>query len=298
MIAAMVLIPAALIMFWYAFFSGGSSTPTRPANQNASSGGRTVAQATPAPASRGANIPTPDDLRNEQLIWQPISAQWAPPPVPEAGRNIFAYYVPPPKPSPSPVVKPSPVPTPTPSPPQLIASISPTNVYARQSEFKLEVSGDKFTPATRITINGAELPTQFKSPQQLSATVPSAMIAGEGARQIMTRTPDGKLFSNSATLNVAQPPAPNYLYVGILGGPRYNDTAVLKDKSSKDLVNVQRGDLVGGRFRVTSISEREVTLTDTSLRIKHTLPIAAESGEGRAGQPRNVPPQRADDDEP
>jgi hypothetical protein len=36
-------------------------------------------------------------------------------------------------------------------------------------------------------------------------------------------------------------------------------------------LNIQRGDLLGGRFRVTSISEKELILVDNNLKIKHTL---------------------------
>jgi hypothetical protein len=207
----------------------------------------------------------------------------SPPAVPEASRNIFAYYVPPPpvqKPAP-----PTPTPTPAPPPPLTVSSVSPTNVYARTSDFKLDVAGDKFTPQTRIYIDGRELETRYLGPQQLSATVPAAAIAYEGARQIVVRTPDGTLYSNPATLNVAAPPVPNYTYVGLVGGQRYNDTAILKDKNSKNLVNVQRGDTVSGRFRVTSISQREIVLVDTNLRIKHTLPLTTE-GATPGGQQR------------
>ncbi|HEY0004346.1 MAG TPA: IPT/TIG domain-containing protein [Pyrinomonadaceae bacterium] len=297
-IAAMVLVPAALLSVLYLLF-GGPSSSSKPNNN------RARAQASPTPLARTIAGPTtPDELRNDQVMPQPLDISFTPPAVPEPGRNIFAYYVPPPKPSPTPFVKPSPPPSPTPTPPLLLAAISPSNVYARQSDFTLEVSGDKFTPAARITINGTEVPTRYISPQQLSANVPAAFIAGEGPRQIVVRTPDGQLYSNNATLNVAAAPVPNYQYVGILGGKRYNDTAVLKDKSSRELLNVQRGDVVGGRFRITSISEREVSLVDTSLRIKHTLPFISDGSEGgRSGpQPRITPPPRSptddDDDEP
>jgi hypothetical protein len=181
----------------------------------------------------------------------------------------------------------------------MVASISPSNVYARTSDFKLAVAGDKFTPQTRIYIDGRELETQYLGPQQLSATVPAAVISSEGERQITVRTPDGTLYSNPATLSVAAPPVPNYTYVGLVGGLRYNDTAILKDKSSKNLVNIQRGDTVSGRFRVTSISQREVVLLDTSLKIKHTLPLMVESGPP-GSSPQRIPQQPVvnDDDEP
>lgn len=298
MIVAITLGAIAFISLGYMFFGGSSSKPGKPANQNGnrSTAGTLLSQS----ATRTTTGPSASELNQDPLTQMtPIQIDFTPPAVPEAGRNIFAY---PPPPPPKPLPSPTPVapPSPTPTPPVLLASVSPQNVYARTGDFTLEVSGDKFTPASRILFNSTELPTRFVSPQQLSANVPAGMIAGEGPRQIKVSTPDGKLYSNLATLNVTAPPAPNYLYVGIIGGQRYNDTAVLKDKNSKELLSVQRGDVVGGRFRVTSISERELSLVDTSLRVKHTLPFTGgDTGDNgvRGPQPRYTPPPRPVDGE-
>jgi hypothetical protein len=179
----------------------------------------------------------------------------------------------------------------------LLASISPANVYARTADFTLEVSGDKFTPQLRVVVDNSELPTRYINPQQLSATVPAALIANPGSRQVMLRSADGKLYSNTTTLSVAAPPTPNYSYIGILGTHKYVDTAILQDKASKDTLNVQRGDLLGGRFRVTSISEKEVVLIDNNLKVKHTLAMTMQ---GERGNPLQRPTPRVDseDDEP
>lgn len=294
MIAAITLGVIALFALWYAFFSS-PSTPTKTANRNSNTRTTTTTQTqTTQTVQRTAPLPTVEDERNlvEQEMPQPIPVSLALPSVPEAKRNIFAFYVPPP-PTPKPE-KPTPTPTPTPPPPQLLASISPANVFARTGDFKLDVNGDKFTPDSRITIDGSEIPTRFINAQQLSATVPAAFIAGEGARSVSVHTPDGRLYSNVTSLSVMAPPVPNFSFVGILGRRSSNDTAVVQDKNSKDLLNVQRGDIVGGRFRVTSISERELVLTDTTLRIKHTIPFTVTSANS-GPQPR---PQRpVDDDE-
>jgi hypothetical protein len=289
MIAAAALGFVALFTLWYAFF-GSTPKASTPQTGNANRG--TAAQRPTSPGTGDSNTPPlrQASLREEAPLLppSPIPLEDAPPPaVPEASRNIFAYYVPPVKATPTPV--PPPTPTPTPPPPLVLASVSPAMVYARTSDFKLDVSGDKFTPQTRIFIDGRELETRYLGPQQLSANVPAAVIAYEGARSIIVRTPDGTLYSNNATLNVAAPPVPNYTYVGLVGGARYNDTAILKDKSSKNLLNIQRGDMVGGRFRVTSISQREVVLVDTSLKVKHTLPLTSETG--TSGGPQRVPQQ-------
>ena len=301
MIAAIALGVVALLTLWYAFFSGSSTSKT--AQTTASNSNKTL-------APRGANqtsdgrgtltqINSPVDPATEIPRPIPIDRE-TPAGVPEVSRNIFAFYVPPPKPIVTPT--PEPPPAPTPPPPVLVSGLSPTNVYARTGDFKLDVSGDKFTPQTRVFIDGRELETRYISPQQLSATVPSAVITYEGARQIIVRTPDGTIYSNTVALSVAAPPAPNYTYVGLVGGSKFNDTAILKDKNTKNLINVTRGDPVGGRFRVTSISQREVVLVDTNLRIKHTLPLTSDTGGQQGGPPR--PPSQPQpvttdgDDEP
>lgn len=295
MIAAIALGAVALVTLWYAFF--GSSSKPKATNRN--SNGAVVRSSqgvtTPPGGTSPLVMPTPDDLTPPQ----PIPIEWPVPEVPEAGRNVFAFYVPPP---PTPTPSPTPIPTPTPVPPPLIvSSVSPANVYARTAEFKLDVSGDKFNAFCRVVIEGRELQTRYISPQQLSATVPAVLIASPGARQVMVRTPDGKLYSNTATLNVTAPPTPNFQFVGLFGGQRYNDTAVLKDKNNpKDLLNVQRGDVVGGRFRVTSISEREIALIDTTLNIKHTIPLTrdAQNNPNFPQRPQPIEPEGGGEEEP
>jgi len=59
-------------------------------------------------------------------------------------------------------------------------------------------------------------------------------------------------------------------------------------------LNVQRGDVLGGRFRVNSISEREVVLVDTNLKIRHTIPFTVENNPNQPSRP----PVRTSDDEP
>ena len=90
------------------------------------------------------------------------------------------------------------------------------------------------------------------------------------------------------------PTPPNFNYVGLIGKPRFNDTAVLQDKSSKELQNVQRGDAVGGRFRVVSISEKEVVLIDATLKIRFRLAYTIDQNSNSPYRP----PARAVDDEP
>ena len=289
LILAGVLGLVAILFLWWTFFGFGSSST------KVSSG--PAGQPTPSPVSRRPATTTAQsvvefkgtDLDLRPVVYEPSSAS-----VPEASRNIFVYYEKPVQPAGTPSV---PTPTPTPVPPVLLASLSPANVYARTGDFTLEVSGDKFTPQMRVIIDNNELSTRYINPQQVSASVPAAVIANPGARDVMLRSADGKLYSNAASLSVAAPPTPNYSYIGIIGTKKFIDTAILQDKTNKETLNVQRGDLLGGRFRVTSISEKEVVVVDNNLKVKHTLAMTAQGDRGNPQQ-RSTPRVDSEDDEP
>ena len=279
----------AIVFLWWILIGFDSGTPTK-ARATASP---TPQQRAAQNAARSNGTVTPEVKSLEaytEVRYEPASYN-----APEARRNIFAYYEPPK----APVAAPStPTPTPEPPPPVLLASISPSNVYARTADFKLEVTGDKFTPDQRIFVDGRELDTSYKSPQQLSATVAASVIANPGARQVVVRTPDNRLYSNALTINVAAPPTPNLTYIGIISPTnRVDEIALLQERNNKNIINAHRGDVVGGRFRVTSISEKELVLIDTTLKIKHTVPMS--EGDKSAGPlSRPTPRVDAEDDEP
>ncbi len=263
----------ALLFLWWTFFGFGSSSTNGPAR--------------PAASAVELNAPAQDDPPRPVVYRPPVSAA-------EAGRNIFVYYEPPQRSEKAPV---TPTPTPTPTPPVLLANISPANVFAKTADFTLELAGDKITSQLRVVIDNTEVPTRYIGPQQLSATVPAALIANPGSRQVMLRSADGKVYSNTLTLSVAEAPKPNFTYIGIIGTPHHIDTAILQDKSNKETLNVQRGDLLGGRFRVTSISDKEVVVVDSNLKIKHSLVMTTQ---GDRSNPLQRPTPRVDseDDEP
>ena len=280
MIAAAVLALVAIVVLGYVFFGGSSSTP----NTN-----KPIVRVSPTPRiDKGG--PPPDE-GPDLTIYKPVEYNPVVPAVGDADRNIFAFYEAP-SPTPKPVYVPTP--TPTPTPPVMVSSLSPTTVYAgTPSDFSLQVNGDKFTPAVHIYLDGRDLPTRFINSQQLFATVPQTLIKNAGVRQVMVRSADGKLYSNTISLNVSQPERPNFNYVGIIGKPHFNDTAVLQDKGNKEFVRVQRGDSVG-RFRVVSISEKEVVLIDATLKIPFRLPFTADQNSNTGYRP----PARSADDEP
>jgi len=278
----------AILFLWWTFFGFGSSASPKqkPGTVGPATPGARPTAGTQAVVPHSGLNAAVEDIR---AVVIPTSAVG----VPEAKRNIFAYYEPPvlDKTGSS-----TTTPTPTPTPPILVAAVSPSNVYARTADFTLEVSGDRFSPELRIFVDERELPTKYRSAQQLSATVTADMIANPGAKQIAVRSADGRLYSNSVALSVAPPPTPNYSYVGIIA-TRHVEVALLQDKSNKEILNVQRGDVLSGRFRVTSISEKELVLVDTNLKIKHNIAMSeGEKGAGPLSRPTPRVSAEADDE--
>jgi hypothetical protein len=284
MAAALILPLLALVLIFRMFFASDSKpvvkTPPRHTN-----GATPIATTNDATASD-------DQIAMPSEVPSIIAASYAP----EAARNIFAFYV---KPTPVPgAATPveTPTPTPTPPPPLALNSLQPVNVFARTGDFALTVTGDKFTPQTHIYIDSQEVPTTFKSAQELSATVPAAFVQSPGARAIVVRTPDNVLYSNTQTVNVMPPPTPQFTFIGVIGTKHYSDDkAILKPTAGSELVTVKRGEIVGGRFKVTSISDRAVEFIDTQLNIKHSLPYSDAKGVTGGIAPRA--PQQTDDDD-
>jgi len=284
MIAAGILGLGAIIILGYLFLGGKSTpSPTRPT---------ATATASPTPARNPGTTAQPTETPSEDMSsLQEINYQPNVPAVSGTGRNIFSY----PEPTPVPVKLPPP-PSPVPTPPLVASSLTPSSVYARTEAFPMQVMGDKFAPGVQVVVDGRPLQTRFLSAQQLATTVTADLIYNPGNRQIVIRNPNGSLYSNSLNLMVTQPPAPNFNYVGLIGKPRFNDTAVLQDKNSKELLNVTRGDVVGGRFRVSSISAKEVVLVDTSLKVpSYKIPFTTESANSMSRPP---PRRNVSDDEP
>src|SRR5580765_4899702 len=170
-IAAAVLGLIALVALYLAFgrsLLGGTTTA------------KVTVSPTPKPAAPGAPrtdavLPTATEqdfvYQTTPVVYQPGSAF-----APDPGRNIFAFYEPPaptpysPTPVPPVIIKP---PSPTPTPVFVAQFISPPNVYAGSRGFRLEVSGDRFTPDARIYFNQSEMPTTFVNAQRVVTDIPA-----------------------------------------------------------------------------------------------------------------------------
>jgi hypothetical protein len=228
-------------------------------------------------------MPKQDEI-NLAYLSTPISVQY-PPSASDAGRNIFAFYEPPiptpysPTPTPQPVIK-TPKPIEIPQPNVLVSYISKQSVYAGEKGFKLEVGGDKFTPDTFIFFGGTQLPTNYISPQQLTAEIPSNFITGAGQRNIEVRSADGKLFSNIVIFNIQAPPTPQFQYLGIVSRKRgNNDTAYIQEQGKPTPSSVRLNDLINGRFRLVSISPSKLLVQDKELGFTHQVELIKGTGQ-------------------
>jgi hypothetical protein len=216
------------------------------------------------------------------------------------GRNIFAFYEPPscyPN-CPTPYVPPpTPKPTPTPTPfPYQIAMMSPQMVYAGQKAFRLDVAGDGFGPDTKIYFNQSLLPTTFVNAQRLTADVPANMIATPGGKQVIVSSLDGTKYSQQQMLQVQPPPTPQYQYVGMIARKfANNDTAYFVEQGKLNTPGVlptgkRLNDILGGRFRLISISDKEALFEDVNLGFKHKLPLLRQvPGSTATGSPSGFP---------
>jgi hypothetical protein len=198
----------------------------------------------------------------------------------EPGRNIFAFYEPPEpcgkptNPCPPPPIKTPPPPTPTPTPDIFITAVNPQSVYAGSRGFRLEITGERMQPNAKIYFSQNELPTSFVNEQRVVGDVPASFIAGEGPRQIIIQTPDGKKYSNTVSLNVQAPPKPQFQYIGMIARKRSNnDTAYFMEQGRQTPLSARLNDVVGGRFRLMSISAEETVFEDVSLGFKHKLQL-------------------------
>ncbi len=238
----------------------------------------------PTPAS-GIPAPlntTPLPSAEDQQFWYettPINYSPGSEFAPDPGRNIFAFYEPPPPckdcPTPTPrPVEPKPLP-PAPTPHMHASFINPQNLYAGSPGFRLEVNGDRFTPDSRIYFNQVEMPTTFINEQKLITDIPANLIAQEGPRQIVVQTPDGLKYSDQLLMSIQPPPRPGFEYIGMIGRKRYNnDTAYFTESGKPAPFGARLNDVVSGRFRLVDIAPAEVVFEDVNLGFKHRLAVS------------------------
>jgi hypothetical protein len=269
LLGALLLVAAGAI--YLQFFTGGDSARS-PQQAAPASGAGPKASGAPSPTPKPRPGATPEPIVSQPLdlaaMWSKESAGAG------TGRNIFVYP-PPPTPTPLPPVKPTPTPEP---PPITIFSVNPAGVMARTGDFTLTVFGEKIPAEAQGYVDGREFPTTFVNATEIKIKVPADVIRTQGNLGIQIRSKtDAKLFSNQASLNVAEPPAPPYKYVGLIVS-KNGALAVLKSQSDDEVVNVIKGQVFGKHWKVLSISPQKLEVEDTNIKITHSIAFTGESG--------------------
>ena len=88
---------------------------------------------------------------------------------------------------------------------------------------------------------------------------------------------DAKKYSNQASLNVAQPPDPPYHYIGLIVS-KIGATAVLKSMNDDEVLNVRKGDKIGGHWRIVNITPQKIEIEDTKIQLSHFINYSGEKG--------------------
>ncbi len=253
---------------YFQFFSGSDTPGPRPDTVSANTGtkpGPTPLRPTPPRSGTPEPIISqPLDLAS--MDGRNISSSGT-------GRNIF-IYPPPPTPTPPP---PAPPPVPQPTPPVILRSVNPAGVIARTGDFTLTAFGEKFPQDAQGFIDGRAYPTTFVNATEIKVLVPAEAIRAPGNAGVMIRSQsDAKLFSNQASLNVAQPPDPPYKYIGLIVS-KIGATAVLKSQSEDEILNVKKGDKIGGHWRIINITSQRIEIEDINIKISHLINYSGEN---------------------
>jgi hypothetical protein len=256
-------------VIYFQFFYEGNERQNNP--RPAVAAIRATTSPTPRPSPRAGGTPeriVTDPLDMALLANRRVSGDGT-------GRNIFIYPTPTPPPPPKPA---SPTPTPVP-PPLLLSSVNPLGVIARTGDFTLTVFGAKFPQDARITHNGREFPPTFVNASQVTAKITSDAIRSKGDLGIQVRSAsDAKLFSNQLSLNVADPPAFPYRYIGLIVSKK-GTIAVLMSQSDDEVINVSKdGKIFGSQWRVISINPQQIVVEDTKIKVTHTIGFTGEKG--------------------
>lgn len=253
-LCGLLVVLAAVIYFQ--FFSE-SDTPV-PAPRSVSANTATKPTPSPRPTPRAGGAPEPiisQPLDLASMIIRDTSSSSG------TGRNIFVYPTPTPPPPPP---TPKPVPPPTPLPIGVF-SVNPAGVIARTGDFTLTVFGEKIPQDAQGFVDGRAYPTTFISGAEVKIRVPGSAISAQGNLGVMIRSQsDAKLYSNQATLTVAQPPDPPYKYIGLIIN-KNGATAVLKSQNDDEIHNVRKGDRISGRWRIVNITPQRIEIEDINI---------------------------------
>ncbi|HVF88414.1 MAG TPA: hypothetical protein VNH22_00010 [Blastocatellia bacterium] len=264
-ILAVLLLLAVVIAVWN--FTRGPE-PRRPANRPDVRAG---AQPAPRPAVSGQPRPAPAANQQEALYQQMladasplnfslISNRGEAAKVGPRG-NIFAFYVPPPQPTP----------TPPPPPPIALQMVQPQSAVAgTPRDIVLTVTGQGFPQDAQILMDGRPKTTRRMNETTVATDVSAAEYSGprNATIEVKSQADPVKLYSNPIPFIVQAAPEPPFRYIGRIG-----ENGLFEMGGTKEHTRKKRGEVIQGVWRIDSITDQAVEVTNTTYEIKKRIPM-------------------------
>ena len=176
--------------------------------------------------------------------------------------NIFAYYVPPP---------PTPLPTPPP-PPIVLRSVQPaTAVAGTPKPLTIIVMGANFPPDAEVLFGGIPKPTRFAEGAVGTELAPGDYsIARTISIEVKSKSKPTELYSNPISFTIQSPQPIPFKMVGRIG-----NLAILELPSTptKEYVRLPKGETVMQFWRIDSMDENGIDVTDLRYDIKMRVPL-------------------------
>lgn len=182
----------------------------------------------------------------------------------EVNRNIFAYYVRPP----------DPLPPPPRPPPIALRFLQPQSAVAgTPKSVVLTVTGEGFPDDAQILLGGVPKPTKRLSDKQLSTeiTPDDYSVPRTINVEVKSAGKPGEIFSNPISFVAQAPPEPPFKFIGLIGDLGVFEVTV--QGGIKEHVRLRRGQMIGGAWRIDSISATGVEVTDTRYDIKKRVSL-------------------------
>jgi len=175
--------------------------------------------------------------------------------------NIFAFYVPPPVPPPPP----------PPPPPISLQVVQPQSAVAgTPRDIILTVTGQGFPPDAQILMDGRPKNTRRMNETTLATDVPASeySFARNVTIEVKSQSDPVKIYSNAIPFVVQPAPEPAFKYIGRIG-----ENGLFEMGGTKEHVRKKRGELIQNVWRIDSITDQAVELTNTTYEIKKRLPM-------------------------
>jgi hypothetical protein len=146
----------------------------------------------------------------------------------------------------------------------------PSAVAGTPRVITLTISGTKIPADAQLFFDGNPRQTKRVSDTQLSTELQPNEYAYPRSINIDVKSQSDPAHNNSNPIQfVVQPaPEPAFRYIGRLG-----ENGVFELNATKEVKRLRRGDVIQGVWRIDSISDTGVEVTNTQYEIKRRVPM-------------------------